>query len=366
MTESRTTDSGGAETEEAGAGQGTCREPPLHHLLDHPRGPRGRHSRQGSPGPGGPRRHLQSPERRCPADARLRSRLLPRGGDPLGDCPRAISFSTDALPSAAAEQPGDFAPSSPPMPRKHKSQNLRGPGSDVSLECRVLCVQSRGDDGSDTASAWNTCAAASPARDAVHCGATEPRRPTGWPAEADDIGKGDGDRPVGPAVIRDDLGAQEEMNRQTTPCDGPMSAASHRDSSAPALSRRRITGKRKPNVDAPHKAGGRAAGRANSSPRGDSLHENDAYAEFGTSQVLVGARPRGETGGKRTRVSEECRGLIRIGSEDRPPARACGEMNTVKFTYVRRGGLGAAGAAAQRAHAAAAASPSAPSSRAET
>jgi hypothetical protein len=203
--------------------------------------------------------------------------------------------------------------------------------------------------GSGLSAGRVTSAAILPASDAAHAGATDRRRPCTATGETVGIEGGDGDRFVA---------------RHSLFCRGAGPAEGRQTAIAQASTRRRITGKRKPADCVARGPGGGVACRTNSAPEGGGMHTGDGEAEVEDTLVPEGARQRAGKGCKRTRLAEECDGMRRIGREDRPPARACGEKNTLKSTYGRLGGLGAAGGAAQGAHAAAAvASPSSQCSR---
>jgi hypothetical protein len=325
-----------------GGGQELLRDSSLHHLLDHPRVPQGRHSGQGPRGPGGPCRRLPSPAHHLPHEGRRRPRDPPRGGADQGVHVRAISPGAATRPSAA-DQSGDNAAARPLPPDGCTTLETIGHTSGASLESRGLRAESSRDGNAGTSVERGFDAAPMPIQSEEQ------------PKRAREIGGAEADRWDEPAAAS---GAMDEDgtkgSRATEDC-GCVPAMGGKSIVRQSPTRRRITGKRRPAVVGAQGAAAGATGCTNSTPEGDRVHIGDAGAEHGDMGVSAGARTCVGGGFKRARLEGDCSVSRRIGSVDRSPARACGEMNTKKSTYGCLSGRGAAGGAVQEAGAAAAA-----------
>ncbi len=231
----------------------------------------------------------------------------------------------------AMNQSGDELATSPPAVDVCTLSATAGPGSGRSAG-RVIS------------------AAARPAGEPAHDGIADHRR-LGTAAGGAAADKGGGD---GHPVAR-----RPPSYHDAAPADGHLTEVGL------AVVRRRVTGKRKPADCMARGPGGGVACRTNSAPAGDGLHGDDADAEVEDWSVPEGARrQRADKGCKRTRPAEECDAGPRIGRDDHHPALACGEKNTLKFTWDRHEGLRAADGPAEGAHNAAAAASTSPQSRA--
>ncbi len=325
-----------------GGGQELLRDSSLHHLLDHPRVPQGCHSGQGPLGPGGPCRRLPSPAHHLPHEGRRRPRDPPRGGADQGVHVRAISPGAATRPSAA-DQSGDNAAARPLPPDGCTTLETIGHTSGASLESRGLRAESSRDGNAGTSVERGFDAAPMPIQIEEQ------------PERAREIGGAEADRWDEPAAAS---GAMDEDgtkgSRATEDC-GCVPAMGGKSIVRQSPTRRRITGKRRPAVVGAQGAAAGATGCTNSTPEGDRVHIGDAGAEHGDMGVSAGARTCVGGGFKRARLEGDCSVSRRIGSVDRSPARAYGEMNTKKSTYGCLSGRGAAGGAVQQAGAAAAA-----------